>query len=307
MLRIVTTMVLVCGLLGLFGGGIPPAVWAQNGQGPDILVSGKVFCSLKHRVVTTFDCEVMSVRAYPGLAVKQGDVLAHYSLKPESILALKRRVKRTNLNNLEIRLLNLRQRVAQTERKLRQVRQLADENLAAKGTVSEVNTELALLYKEKDLLSSNLAQERELADDDLAILEDKMGQPINENNIPTNGDFTSPADGYVVWMSDQVRPGSELRGGSPVFQVGVMDPMILLAQVHEIEAQKLKVGDHALFKPESMPDKQFECRITKISWAPSETSIEQPTYYQVELELKNPQSLLKEGQKGRVEFLNAGN
>jgi hypothetical protein len=107
-------------------------------------------------------------------------------------------------------------------------------------------------------------------------------------------------------MHPDLRPGAVIKGGTPVIMVGVMDPMLLRALVHEIEALKLKVGDEAVITMESLPDRKFTARVSRLPWAPTAISLEQPTYYEVEFQVPNPNLVLKEGLKATLEIKRPG-
>ena len=106
-------------------------------------------------------------------------------------------------------------------------------------------------------------------------------------------------------MHPDLRQGGEINGGTPVMMIGVMDPMLLRAQVFEIEAQKLKVGDEAELTLESLPGRKFTARVSRLPWAPPVLSLEHPTYYDVEFKVANPDLVLKEGMKATVEVRQA--
>jgi multidrug resistance efflux pump len=218
-------------------------------------------------------------------------------------LALRRSIKDSYLAKLESTIARMDQQIRQLEKKRRETKQLVDEKLAPPAGLKDLQSQLAVLYKERSTYIGELDEERALFRENLDILEENLGQPVSSGNIPEEANLVAPMDGYVVWVSEQLRPGAKLNQGTIVVYIGVMDPMILLAQVHEIEALKLKIGNRAEFTPESMPDRLFECRITRISWAPVDARIDQPSYYQVEFDLPNPDLVLKEGQKGNIRFI----
>ena len=119
--------------------------------------------------------------------------------------------------------------------------------------------------------------------------------------IETGGQ-TLPSPYY---MSDDVQyfpPGPEfkLAKEAELFQVGTLDPMIIRAQVHEIEAQKLKENMAATVTFDSIPGKKYAASVSRIPWAPIPAALQQPSYYDVELTIPNPSLELKEGLKGQI-------
>jgi hypothetical protein len=85
-----------------------------------------------------------------------------------------------------------------------------------------------------------------------------------------------------------------------------MDPMLIRAQVYELEALQLNLGEAAEVTVESLPGRNFEAQVSRVSWAPVPPPVwvpagqEQPSYYEVELTVPNPDLVLKEGLKGRI-------
>jgi hypothetical protein len=78
--------------------------------------------------------------------------------------------------------------------------------------------------------------------------------------------------------------------------------MVIRAQVHEIEAMRIGLGDEADFSLESIPDRTLRAKISRISWT-SLTPMESPSYYEVELEVPNHDYVLREGLRGWIVFL----
>jgi hypothetical protein len=128
-----------------------------------------------------------------------------------------------------------------------------------------------------------------------------LGVSFKSGQVPKEGVLVAPIDGHVVWMHPELRQGAQLGGGMPVLMVGVMDPMLLRAQVHEIEALKLQVGDKADITIESLPGQKFNAHISRLPWAPPVITLEHPTYYDVEFKVENPDLVLKEGLKATIE------
>jgi multidrug efflux pump subunit AcrA (membrane-fusion protein) len=81
-----------------------------------------------------------------------------------------------------------------------------------------------------------------------------------------------------------------------------MNPMLLRALVYESEAQKLKVGEEADITLESLPGQKFTARVSRLPWAPPVLALDQPTYYDVEFQVANPELVLKEGMMATVKM-----
>jgi hypothetical protein len=163
-----------------------------------------------------------------------------------------------------------------------------------------VEREIQVAEKQRALLLQKLRFERDAYREDLEILRDAMGgslKPI-ESSEPVR--ILAPIDGQVIWSAPEFREDAELPPGTQAFMIGVMDPMLMRAQVHELEAVKIAVGDLADVTFDSIPNRVFEARVLRVSWAPLTPAVEQPTYYSLELSVANPDLDLREGLKGQV-------
>jgi len=63
---------------------------------------------------------------------------------------------------------------------------------------------------------------------------------------------------------------------------------------------KIKVGDRAEVTLASLPGRKFPAVVSRISWSPITSKIDQPSYYEVELKVPNPDLSLREGLKVRI-------
>jgi multidrug resistance efflux pump len=158
------------------------------------------------------------------------------------------------------------------------------------------------VLQEQQALQKLQQQERRSLAQDQALLSEQLGQPLKNGAVPREAILRAPIDGYVIWVSPEMRPEAELPATPGVFLVGVMDPMLIRAQAFEVEALKLHPGSVAKVTLESLPGRQFEARVSRVSWASLNTALDQPSYYEVELQVPNPDLALKEGLKASLVF-----
>jgi hypothetical protein len=76
--------------------------------------------------------------------------------------------------------------------------------------------------------------------------------------------------------------------------------MIVRAQVHELEAMRLQLGDPAEVQVVSLPGKKFPARVSRVSWSSLTTAPDQPSFFEVEFSLPNPDRILKDGLKVQI-------
>jgi multidrug resistance efflux pump len=104
-------------------------------------------------------------------------------------------------------------------------------------------------------------------------------------------------DGFVIWLHPDVRVGAELKPEVPLFIIGNLDTLIVKAQVHELEAMRLQLGDQAEVQVVSLPGKTFLARVSRVSWSSMTSAPDQPSFFEVEFSVANPDHILKDGLK----------
>jgi macrolide-specific efflux system membrane fusion protein len=305
--------VLGSGVLAIFllGFSSPGALYAE--KAPDskaaspapsweseIIFNGKIFCSVKRRIDLPFKGVITSVPVYSGQSVKAGDLLATYRLAPESLMKIQQRLSPPQISEMEMKLAETERNLVPLTNKQRELAQLAQKKLAPLQSLDQANRELRLVKKEKATLQERLHQDRRLATQDQKVLQELLGTSLKSGQVPREVSLRAPIDGYVIWVNPAIRVEAELDPLPAAFQVGVMDPMLVRAQAFEIEALQIKIGDQAEVTLDSLPGQKFQGKVSRVSWSSTTTTLEQPAYYEVELEVSNPNLALKEGLKARI-------
>ena len=271
----------------------------SNGES-EIIFNAKVFCSLKRRIDLPFKGVITSLRVHSGQQVKAGDVLATYRLAPESLLAIQQRLSPPQLAEMETRLAEVQRNMVPLTTKQRELTQLVQKKLAPAQALAQVNEELQFLVREKSTLQERLKKDRQQAHQDQEVLSDLVGTSLKPGQVPREVSLKAPISGYVIWVNPEMREGAELPPLPGAFQVGVMDPMLLRAQAFEIEALQVKIGQAAEVTLDALPGKKFQGKVSRVSWSSITTGPDQPAYYEVELQVSNPDLDLKEGLKARI-------
>jgi multidrug efflux pump subunit AcrA (membrane-fusion protein) len=266
----------------------------------EIIFNGKLFCSLKRRVDLPFKGVITSLRVHSGQKVKAGEILATYHLAPESVMAIQQRLSPPQIADEETKLAEVERNLVPLRSKQRELTQLVEKKLAPAQGLTKVNQEMQFLDKERATLQERLQQDRQLAQQDQEVLSQLLGTSLKSGKVPREVSLKAPINGYVIWVNPEIRFGAELTPLPGAFQVGVMDPMLVRAQAFEIEALQIKVGNHAELTLDSLPGRKFQAKVSRISWSSITSAPEQPTYYEVELTVPNPDLSLKEGLKARI-------
>ena len=273
----------------------PPA----NGE-PEIIFNAKVFCSLKRRVDLPFKGIITSLTVHSGQQVEKGDVLATYRLAPEAQMAIQQRLSPPQLAEMSMKLAGVQRNMVPLKNKQRELTQLVQKKLAPSQSLAQVNEELQFLVREKATLEERLKKDRQMAREDQEALSSLVGTALKPGQVPREVSLKAPCSGYVVWVNPEMQEGAELTPMPAAFQVGVMDPMLLRAQAFEIEALQVKIGQPAEVTLDSLPGWIFQAKVSRISWTAITTGPDQPAYYEIELQVPNPDKDLLEGLKARI-------
>jgi len=292
---------------------IPALALAQNEAEPkkrkaradtsaDMMVTGKLFYAVTHPVIIPYDAVLTALSVQPGSRVKKGDILARYRLMPESTIKLSRRIFPTEILKLEADRIDLKQKQYSLDEKRLEFEGLAKQNLAPAQALERVKREISLLDQQRVLLDKKLDQEKKMQAAELSLIEERMGIKVTADQMPGQAALLSPIDGHVSWLSPDLHLGGVLKAGQAYVQVAVMDPIVMRALVHEIEVVQLAVGDEIEFTLESVPNRTFQAKVGRISLTPDRLQPKEPSYYEVEFTVPNPNFLLREGLRGRIIF-----
>lgn len=280
-----------------------PKLAAPAGDPKDrlqIVLLGKVYCFLKQPVINFFPGQVTSLRVSAGDVVRKGQLLATYRLQPKTMLDIHRRLDTGRISDLQIALAEMGYRLARLKKKRDGIVKLKSQDLLAADALPEIEQAIELLAKRRQATKRRLGLARRLAAEEKALFEQRLGSKVEEGRVPEEARVVSDMDGVVVWVNPLLRDRAVLPKPTALFQVGVMDPMLIRAQVHEIEAMRLKVGDIVQVSIEALPGRKFQARLSRMDWAPAAMTPGRPTYYTAEFEVPNLDMALREGLKCRL-------
>ncbi len=247
-----------------------------------------------------FKGTVSKVRVHEGQRVKKGEMLAEYRLSSEMVPGLKKRIAGVHIRDMEIQLTDFEKNLANLHRRGAELQQLAAQDLAPAQGLIQVEKEIQIAERQRASLVQKLRLEKDAFRDDLELLRENMGGTLKAVETGEPVRIVAPIAGQIIWIAPEMREDAELPPGTQAFMIGVMEPMLMRAQVHELEAVNISVGDLADVTFDSFPNRVFEAKVSRLSWAPLTPAVEQPTYYSLELSVANPDLDLREGLKGQV-------
>jgi len=266
----------------------------------EIIFAGKLYSPMKLTELLPYTAQITSLTATIGQQVKKGDVLAKYDIPLETKLVEKRALTLAAVKDLEYQLASANKEIDRLKLKRKELEAMTKQNMANAQSLALNSQETEVYAKQREALQEKLTVEKELARQRLLLARERFGPKANYGYLPEEGIITAPANGYVLWINPELRAGVKLSKDKELFQVGILDPIIIRAQVHEIEALRLKLGMKAKVTFDSIPGKEFTATVSRIPWAPLPTALQQPSYYEIELSLPNQDNTLKEGLKAQV-------
>lgn len=267
-----------------------------------MLVEGRFSCSVLRIVRFPYGGVIDEVACRIGQAVTNGQSLVKYLLYPEAAQDLCRRLNPPQVEDLSLEETRARSHLERLRRQLEEARRLEAQELSSSAEVERLMQEVAEQERQADLLRSRKDTEARLAREDADMLTRLLGVALPPDQTPAFVWLTAPIDGRLISIDPQVVPGAEVGQYYPAVQIGVMDPMILRARVHEREAVRLKPGDPARITATSLPGREFSGTLSRISWAPAVRGLEEPAYFEIEVTVANPDLSIKDGFQGRLEF-----
>jgi membrane fusion protein, macrolide-specific efflux system len=266
------------------------------------IAHGKSFCPVEARIVIPFEGVVLSIASPLGQPVRKGDVLLTYRLVPQEVLSLQHRFAEFHIGELEIGLLELDDALTEQLVQKEELETLHRQQLAPQKGLNTITRGVQVMTRKKQILQRRLQTERDLAREERRTAGMALGLDHEMDRIPLEASLRAPMEGYITWFNPELREGAVMVKNTALIQIGIMDPMVIKAQVHEIEAAGIKPGDSAEVSIESIPGRKFQATVQRVPWVPLPAPLSQPSYYEVELSVANPELLIKEGFKAQVTF-----
>lgn len=285
---------------GLATGGMVRA--AAPAVPEPLLLEGRFSCSVRRVVLFPFGGVVDELMCEVGQSVTNGQPLVRYRLFPDAAQQLCRRLNPPQVADIELQQMQIENRLAQGARQLTEARLLTEQQLSSPAQVEMLERESAAWQRQVESLRARATTERRLAREDAAMLTRLLATSLPPDVTPSQVWLTTPLDGWLIAIEPQIASGAEVAPFAPAVQVGVMDPMILRAQVHEREAVRLKPGDTARITANSLPGRTYTGTLRRVSWASAVRGLDEPAYFEIEVVVANPDLSLKDGFQGRLEF-----
>ena len=267
---------------------------------PDIVLQGKLQCSLRRQVVMPFRGVITSLDVRPGQTVEKGQVLARYKLAADIAQQLQKQLAAPQIQDIELGLAILDKALIPLQAKLAETKSLVQENMVPSQSLVQIEKEIQFQKVSRKAAQERLKLERQFLVEFKAYVKDSLGGSLNPVAGSEDASITAPIAGQVVSIQSGLCEGSDLGPGAPTFTIGVVDPMLIHAQIHESDLVNVHLGEKAEVTMESVTDHAFEATVSRFSLTPFALGVGDPSYYDIEFTIPNPDHVLKEGFKGEI-------
>jgi multidrug resistance efflux pump len=239
-----------------------------------------------------------------GQPVKTGQVLAKFRLTRPDVSRLQAMLSKVGIQRLQLKLEGALKDLKDLDVKLAEAKRMVRQKLAPQATLEQAQAERDLGAGQIHLLNLELVEAKKTLHNRALEVAEWTGHQAPLGRLPEICAITAPISGHIIWVNGNLRPNALVpppsAGGQASFLVGVMNPMVIKAKVHEMEAMRLKVGDKAQVQVDSLPGRSLPAKVSRLDWSPDTLDPVEASYYQVELALPNDELLLKNGLKCRV-------
>lgn len=268
------------------------------------ILTGKVMPTVTRAAPLPFNAVVEEVLVKPGDPISAGAHLMRYRLQDEAERLLQREVTMgAGTEQLKGQVLDMQRELGTITADRNKTRQLVSSGLGSRQALERLQDNVDALKNRIELTREIIRKNESNFNERLAELSGYYGQPIREGaRLPETLVLTSPISGYVLSIAPGLYPGQLLMAGAAPIQVGQLNPVIVQVPVYETEINSIHVGDSADVEIPSLDNRKFKGLVSEISWISNDMNIANPSYYNVELTVPNPDLILKPGFKAIVRF-----
>jgi|GEM_PF-1231058 len=276
------------------------AVKADKGVAMAVSIQPESPAQEKSAVALGSDLRALRIRtvdARLGQPVVKDQPLLYYAMPPDRVIVERERLSRGQLTNLERALAAVNYQLAMQNQQQQELKKAVTLTTASSRTVRTATMDFESLLKKRDALNSAYEEAKARYADDLQLAHKRFGKTIDLRNFPRQESINACATGRVLWLNSSCVPGAVFTKETRLAIIGQMDPILVQAAVHEIAVHKLSVGDAATLTFASLPGQTFRTTIAKIINLPQPARSQEPSLYQVEMSLPNPDVRIKEGMR----------
>jgi len=240
---------------------------------------------------------VLAVNLQVGQHVTENEPLVSYAMPLDRVIKEKETLTRAKVTSIESALALADYKLAVLTLMQSEMQKGVSLETASTGNVRQATRSIESLTKQR----ASLTAARELAqaryDNDVEMARVRYGDNLDPRQLPRRDAIRAPFAGNVLWVNPSLVPGMRFTKQTSLFTIGRLDPILVRAAVHEIALPKLKVGDPVTVTFHSLPGQTFHSTIATINYVAQPSTLQQPSFYTIELSLANPDLRVKEGMR----------
>lgn len=277
-----------------------PSAVSAAGKDRTLEVEGKVFYKVTRSVKNEYEGTIDTLKVALNDPVKEGQVLATYTLDSYVWNKLKESISPAAINRLALNVEEIRANIDVKQRDLEADLVLLKEGMASQVSVDSKEVALALL---KDKL--RYAQEElRIKKHELKLERERIARALGgvdlSAQLPRTAQLVSPLDGNVILtLDEQTR---DLREQTTCFIIADTKKIFVNARVYVDDYQRLSAGMKATITSKTDP-KTYQAVITSLPLTPVDRQYASMSYYNVELDIDDPDCTYREGNSVTITFL----
>lgn len=240
---------------------------------------------------------VLAADLHVGQRVTENEPLVTYAMPLDRVIKEKEALSRAKITSIESALALADYKLAVLTLMQTEMQKGVSLETAATGNVRQASRNIESLAKQR----ASLTAARELAqaryDTDVEMARVRYGDNLDPRQLPRRDAIRAPFAGNILWVNPSLVPGMRFTKQATLFSIGRLDPILVRAAVHEIALPRLKVGDPATVTFHSLPGQSFQTTIATINYVAQPATLQQPSFYTIELSLANPDLRIKDGMR----------
>lgn len=260
---------------------------------------GKAIAQMIREVKVPFPMLVDSLFVKIGENVKKNQKLLEYHLDPGDARFLQRElISGDDQADIHERISHIEQEMLEARSQRAYAAELAAKGFGSQTDASKKSANYNLLQKRLQAMK----QKREASSSSynlrLKELESYFGHPLKVGQmLPQELFLVAPISATVIEISPQARALGRINANVTAMTLAVLNPIQVQIQVYESEITRLSVGMEATVDVVNKKGVKLPGRVSMLSWQPTDSTIAVPSFYNVYVDVDNPDHLIKPGYK----------
>ncbi|WP_176633020.1 efflux RND transporter periplasmic adaptor subunit [Desulfolutivibrio sulfoxidireducens] len=186
----------------------------------------------------------------------------------------------------------------------REVKLMRERGAASPLDVQLSNDQVSLMEKRIEYLRTVVQSEQAKVEQRQEKAVSDFGADVENKKFPKNFFEEAGIDGYILYVNPKLLPGAVFTRADTdmLYEIGTLENIVVRCAVHEIQALRLKPGEPVDIVFRAFPEKTFQSEIRAISIVSIPSYLQQPSFYEVEIPLDNPDLRIKDGMRCDVTF-----